>query len=272
MSRRSEEMVRNYFIDRGPLFKIIMDSTPMILRAKKLAKGIAKQLIFMGVEKGYILDIGCGTGRIALELAEIGYNVVGIDISSIYIDEAVRRAKERKLMDRVEFMLCDARELSKCVGNRKYDAALFVWSSVIGYYDEDTDVNVLLQVRDIVKDSGALFFVDFVNGGYAAMEFTFLGAKTIAYDYEDYVVLEKTIFNPVTSEILIKQLFYRKEGRNLIYVDELHFKMKVYSLSELVNLAKRGGWCLSRVLKEIGGEPGYDLAKPLNLVFVPCKT
>ncbi|MEM2628070.1 MAG: class I SAM-dependent methyltransferase, partial [Ignisphaera sp.] len=99
MSRKSEEMVRSYFIDKGPLFKIIMDSTPMILRARKLAKGIAKQLIFMGVEKGYILDIGCGTGRIALELAEIGYNVVGIDISPIYIDEAVRKAKERKLMD-----------------------------------------------------------------------------------------------------------------------------------------------------------------------------
>ncbi|MEM1645952.1 MAG: class I SAM-dependent methyltransferase [Ignisphaera sp.] len=272
MSKRSEEIVRNYFIDKGPLFKIIMDSKPMILRAKKLAKGIAKQLIFMGIEKGIILDIGCGTGRIALELAEIGYNVVGIDISPIYIDEAIRRAKERKLIDKVEFILCDARELTKCVGDRKYDAALFVWSSVIGYYDEDTDIDVLLQVRNVTKDNGVLLFVDFVNRDYTAMEFTFLGTKTITYDYENYVVLETTIFNPVTSEILIKQLFYRKEGRNLVYVDELYFRMKVYSLSELVNLAKRSGWCLNRVLKEIGGEPGYDFMKPLNLMFTPCKT
>jgi hypothetical protein len=103
------------------------------------------------------------------------------------------------------------------------------------------------------------------------MEFMISGSKTYVYDCGNYVVLENTLFNPITSEVLIKQVFYRKEDRNLIYLDETYFKMKVYSLNEIVQLAKRGGWCLSKVLKEVGGEPGYNPLGPLNLVFTPCR-
>ncbi len=35
-----------------------------------------------------VLDVGCGTGRHALEMAQRGYNVVGIDVADSYLDEA----------------------------------------------------------------------------------------------------------------------------------------------------------------------------------------
>jgi ubiquinone/menaquinone biosynthesis C-methylase UbiE len=271
MSRSQDEIVRSYFVDKGSLFRIVMDSKHMLYRAKKIAKGVAKQLMFMGVDRGYILDIGCGTGRIALELADIGYHVVGIDISRQYVEEAIRRAEERGLSDKVKFIVCDARDIVSCLKGMEFDAVIFVWSSVIGYYDEDTDVRILSQVKNVVKDSSALFLIDFVNKEHIMMEFMVTGVKTYAYDYGNYVVLENTLFNPITSEVLIKQVFYRKEGRDLVYLDESYFKMRVYSLNELVQLARRSGWCLSRVLKEIGGEPGYNPLGPLNLVFTPCK-
>lgn len=271
MSRSSEELVKNYFIDKGSLFQIVMDSKHMMFRAKKVAKGIAKQLLFMGIEKGSILDVGCGTGRIAIELAEIGYDVVGIDISYLYVEEASRRARERGLSDRAKFIVCDARNLVECLKEMKFDAILFVWSSIIGYYDDETDLKVLLQTRSVAKDNSVLLFIDFVNKDHMMMEFMISGSKTYVYDCGNYVVLENTLFNPITSEALIKQVFYRKEDRNLIYLDETYFKMKVYSLNEIVQLAKRGGWCLSKVLKEVGGEPGYNPLGPLNLVFTPCR-
>lgn len=39
-----------------------------------------------------ILDLGCGYGRIAVPLAEAGFEVVGLDISQPMLDEAARRA------------------------------------------------------------------------------------------------------------------------------------------------------------------------------------
>lgn len=49
-----------------------------------------------------VLDLGCGTGAIALGLAEEAGHVVGRDISEGMMDEARRKADERGL-DNVEF-------------------------------------------------------------------------------------------------------------------------------------------------------------------------
>jgi SAM-dependent methyltransferase len=41
---------------------------------------------------GPVLDLGCGTGRVALDLAEHGVPVVGLDIDEVLLDELRRRA------------------------------------------------------------------------------------------------------------------------------------------------------------------------------------
>ncbi len=41
-----------------------------------------------------VLDAGCGTGRVAIELARRGVDVVGVDADASMIDEARRRAPE----------------------------------------------------------------------------------------------------------------------------------------------------------------------------------
>ena len=49
------------------------------------------------IPRGLALDVAAGTGRNAIFLAERGFRVVAIDISSIALDEARRRAEERSL-------------------------------------------------------------------------------------------------------------------------------------------------------------------------------
>jgi 2-polyprenyl-3-methyl-5-hydroxy-6-metoxy-1,4-benzoquinol methylase len=44
-----------------------------------------------------ILDVGCGTGKHATELAKLKYDVVGIDISKEMIEIANKRERESKL-------------------------------------------------------------------------------------------------------------------------------------------------------------------------------
>jgi SAM-dependent methyltransferase len=43
---------------------------------------------------GPVLDLGCGTGRVALDLAEHGVPVVGLDIDEVLLEELRRRAGE----------------------------------------------------------------------------------------------------------------------------------------------------------------------------------
>ena len=50
------------------------------------------------IPRGLALDVAAGKGRNAIFLAELGFNVVAIDISKIALAEARRRAEEKSLV------------------------------------------------------------------------------------------------------------------------------------------------------------------------------
>ncbi|HEV3376467.1 MAG TPA: class I SAM-dependent methyltransferase [Thermoleophilaceae bacterium] len=57
--------------------------------------------------RGPVLDLGAGTGRVALDLAEHGYDVTALDVDRTLLDELERRAQRRGV--RVEPAHGDAR-------------------------------------------------------------------------------------------------------------------------------------------------------------------
>ena len=59
-----------------------------------------------------VLDAGCGTGRVAIKLAELGYRCTGIDLDESMLAEARRTAPE------LEWLIGDLAELA---GGRQFD-------------------------------------------------------------------------------------------------------------------------------------------------------
>ncbi len=69
---------------------------------------------------GRVLDVGCGTGELALLLAARGHEVVGLDASQVAIERARRKASERGL--KATFLVGNALELE--APQRPYDTVV----------------------------------------------------------------------------------------------------------------------------------------------------
>jgi 2-polyprenyl-3-methyl-5-hydroxy-6-metoxy-1,4-benzoquinol methylase len=82
--------------------------------AEVFTQGAAGECDFIEAEIGRdkavdILDVGCGTGRHAIELARRGYQVTGVDLSEAQLARARQKAQEAGL--KIDFRRHDARQL-----------------------------------------------------------------------------------------------------------------------------------------------------------------
>lgn len=74
-----------------------------------------------------VLDITCGPGLYAVELAQRGAQVTGIDFGPASIRYARQLAQERGLASRCTFIQDDVREALPRLAGENYDAALFIY-------------------------------------------------------------------------------------------------------------------------------------------------
>ena len=81
--------------------------------------GEAAYVAAMLPDGGRVLDAGCGTGRVAIELARRGYDVVGVDSDASMLDVARRKAPELPwhLADLAELADEDTYDLVVAAGN-----------------------------------------------------------------------------------------------------------------------------------------------------------
>ena len=100
-----------------------------------------------------VLDLGCGTGTHAIELARRGYSVVGVDRSPQMLRHARDKAS-RSGVD-VKFVEGDLRSISL---DRIFDACISMFT-VIGYQLEHADVRAALAgARQHLRAGGVLIF------------------------------------------------------------------------------------------------------------------
>ena len=99
---------------------------------------------------GLVLDVPCGNGRIALELAKRGFQVTGVDLSEESIHEAQSSAIQQG--SAVEFQCREMRDLP---WKDRFDLAV-CWGNSFGYLDDAGDREVLQSISRALKPGGRL--------------------------------------------------------------------------------------------------------------------
>ncbi len=97
-----KERIRSYWDARGREY----DRSPGHSSLPEVWKDVLSKVF---EKESRILDVGTGTGFIALLLAELGHEVVGVDLSKGMLEVARKKAEKRGLQ--IEFKFGDAENL-----------------------------------------------------------------------------------------------------------------------------------------------------------------
>lgn len=191
----------------------------------------------LGLPRGAtILDVGCGTGLQAIELTERGYLVVGLDLSLPMITRAAEEAQYRNL--RINFLHTDIREIQF---EGAFDAVICL-GTTFGFFDDDSNRNVLGRLRDALKPGGRLL-LDVVNRDYVIRS----QPNLVWFQGDGCVCMEESELNYFTSRLQVKRTMMHEDGRQT----DAEYSLRLYSLHEIGQLLNPLGF---RVI-EVSGQP-----------------
>jgi 2-polyprenyl-3-methyl-5-hydroxy-6-metoxy-1,4-benzoquinol methylase len=155
--------------------------------------------------QGYVLDFGCGPGRISALLARKGFRVLGVDPSPVMISTA-RQQRHDAL--NLEFELCETRPIDS--QENAFDA--IVCSSVIEY--ERRPVELLRHFFTALRPSG-LLIISFANSRSLSRTLfqrrnLHLGAQVHTWSLREFSeLLEQGGFKPIRDAVYFESFFDR---------------------------------------------------------------
>jgi SAM-dependent methyltransferase len=176
-----------------------------------------------------ILDLCCGYGRHAIELARRGYKLIGYDLSSDLIEYARKKAVEENL--KIDFIEGDVRDLDYV---EKFDIVLNLFTS-FGYFDDEENKEILNSIAKALVPGGRLLI----------QALSFSGAIRKANPENSASVFEGDNVTVITDNIwnIEKNILHAK--RRLFFTDgkrrEYSFDIRVYSLAEMLKMLKEVG-------------------------------
>ncbi|MFP4164547.1 MAG: class I SAM-dependent methyltransferase [Chitinispirillaceae bacterium] len=131
---------------------------------EEFTKGTVKEVDFIEYELSFdknkrVLDVGCGTGRHAVELARRGYDVTGIDLSRSMLSRAQKKARDASV--EVNYIQADARNFSF---SPQFDMVIMLCEGAFPLMETDEMNFVILQNAANALKSDAKLILTTLNG------------------------------------------------------------------------------------------------------------
>ncbi len=212
------------------VYDTFMDNVPY----KEWADYLQNLLKEYGIEDGLILDLGCGTGSMAEELAKRGYDMIGVDIAEDMLEIAMEKRMESG--HDILYLLQDMREF-ELYGTVR--GIVSVCDSV-NYITEDEDLLEVFRLVNNYLDPKGVFIFDF-NTEYKYKEI--LGERTIAEDREESSFIWENYYDEEDKiNEYVLSLFIQDGDDPDCYrkFQEQHFQ-RAYTLEEMKELLQNAG-------------------------------
>jgi SAM-dependent methyltransferase len=184
-----------------------------------------------------VLDLACGTGRHAQELARLNYKVEGSDISADMVAVASEQANKQGLNIHYyneSFQSCDRIA-------RKYDAVIIMFSA-INYLTEYRDFSKALKnIRALLRDGGVLIF-DFWNGNAVINDFSPVRIKRVEGEGRSVMRISSTSLDKVLQIATVKFDFMLMQSGSIVReFSEVH-SIRYFFPQEMMDLLRANGF------------------------------
>ena len=200
-----------------------------------------------GLQPKTIIDLGCGTGSIALPLAKKGYDVIGVDLSYEMLTEADHKAMEEGVS--VRFACQDMTELEL---GEEADCILSLCDSM-NYLTEDGQLEDAFRsiAQHMKKES--LFLFD-MNTEYKFKEVLGQNVFGSAEEHAAYIWENDYDEEEKINEYYVS-FFIEKENGLYERVEEFHYE-RAYSVEEIKEGLQAAGMELLEIMD------GYSFDAP----------
>lgn len=222
--------------------------------AKTSAPWLLELLRANGIDKGLVIDLGCGSGIWARELSRAGYDVLGIDISAAMIEIARNRVPRGEFRTgsllRAKLPGCEAvTALGECFNY---------------LFDESNSLAQLRRVFDRVYSAlkpGGLLVFDIAPPGRGK------GPRRRHRQGKDWAIMTEVDEDASTNKLTRRITTFLKQGDSYRRGEEVHV-LQLYKKSDILSELRRVGFRV-RTVRAYGAQPmigncaGFVARKPI---------
>jgi len=188
-----------------------------------------------GVEKGIVLELGCGTGKMTRRLKNLGYDMIGVDVSDEMLQIAAEHEK-KGIAGEILYLNQDMREF-ELYGTV---AAAVSVCDCMNYITESEDLLTTFKLVRNYLDPGGVFIFDMNTPYYYSRV---LGERTICENREEGSLIWENYYDPESAlnEFDIT-IYISRNNSDKMYerLEETHFQ-RAYPVSKIKGLLKKAG-------------------------------
>jgi len=158
---------------------------------------------------GDILDIGCGTGRVLIHLAQEGHTVHGIDNDRAMLDRLDRKLEMMPhLQENITYYDGDVLTYDL---DKKFGLILLTYNALMHFQEQETQIQLLEQLRGWLADDG-LLVIDLPNAG-----------DVFASQDSDSLLMERTFLEPESGHmVMLQSVSYLDRVTQVLHVDWIY--------------------------------------------------
>lgn len=226
------------------------DHTTVMLSGTDQEVEFILEVLDLPVESA-ILDLYCGYGRHALELAKRDFQVIGIDDNISFLEIARQKAAEISINASFE-----QRDMRRLCYDQQFDAVINMFAA-FGFFSDAENEQVINSIHKALKPGGVLL-IDLLNKDWMIKNNLTRYWRHPSGDY----VLSYKVELVAGRAVMKRELLNQSTGAKT----KFEFGLRVYTLAELTDMLRRQKFLIEAVYGGFDRRP-YNSDAPRMIIM-----